>query len=133
MNAEAVISPHNVPALRHFHDVVESNVRTLKALGVAAETYGSLLATVLMNKLPNDLRLIIGRKIGEADWQLDTMTEQLQEIEACERACPQSASVQSNQKKVEERCHQQLPLCSLEISHNAATAIVTTPLRDVTK
>ena len=100
MNAEAVTSPHNVPALRHFHDVVESNVRSLKALGVAAETYGSLLATVLMNKLPNDLRLIIGRKIGEADWQLDTiMTELLQEIEARERVRPQSASVQSNQKK----------------------------------
>ena len=32
MNADAVTSPHNVPALRHFHDVVESSVRSLKAL-----------------------------------------------------------------------------------------------------
>ena len=100
MNADAVTSPHNVPALRHFHDVVELNVRSLKALGVAAETYGSLLATVLMNKLPNDLRLITSRKIGEADWQLDTiMTELLQEIEARERARPQPTSVQSNLKR----------------------------------
>ena len=74
-------------------------MRSLKALGVAAETYGSLLATVLMNKLPNDLHLIIGRKIGEADWQLDTiLTELLQEIKAREQARLQSASVQSNQK-----------------------------------
>ena len=87
MNAETVTSIHNVPALRHFHDVVESNIRSLKTLSVAAETYGSLLATVQLNKLPNDLHLIIGCKIGEADWQLDTiMTELLQEIEAHERA-----------------------------------------------
>ena len=46
MSIEAVTSPHNVKALRHFHDVVESNIRSLKALGVAAETYGSLLASV---------------------------------------------------------------------------------------
>ena len=99
MNADAVTSPHNVPALRHFHDV-ESNVRSLKALDVAAETYGSLLATVLMNKLSNNLHLIIGRKIGEADWQLDAiMTELLQEIEAHERARPQPTSVQSNLKR----------------------------------
>ena len=100
MNTEAVTSPHNVQALRHFHDVVESNIRSLKALGVAAETYGSLLASVLMNKLPGDLRLIIGRKIGEADWQLDTiMTELLQEVEARERAHPLSGSAPNNQKR----------------------------------
>ena len=100
MSAEAVASPHNVKALCHFHDIVESNVRGLKALDVAAETYGSLLASVLMNKLPGDLRLIIGRKIGEADWQLDTiMTELQQEIEARERANPLAASNQSNPKR----------------------------------
>ena len=100
MSTEAVTSPNNVKALRHFHDVVESNIRSLKALGVAAETYGSLLASVLMNKLPGDLRLIIGRKIGEADWQLDTiMTELHQEIEAREQANPLAASNQNNQKR----------------------------------
>ena len=52
MNTEAVTSSNNVKALRHFHDVVESSIRSLKALGVAAETYGSSLASVLMNKLP---------------------------------------------------------------------------------
>ncbi len=51
MGTDAVTSPNNVKALRHFHDVVESNIRSLKALGVAAETYGSLLASVLMNMI----------------------------------------------------------------------------------
>ena len=100
MNTDAVMSPYNVKALRHLHDVVESNIRSLRALGVTTETYGSLLASFLMNKLPSDLRLIIGRKIGEADWQLDTiMTELLQEIEARERANPLPSSSPNNQKK----------------------------------
>ena len=100
MNTDAVTSPYNVKALRHLHDVVESNIRSLRAQRVTAETYGSLLASVLMNKLPSDLRLIIGRKIREADWQLDAiMTELLQEVEARERANPLPSSILSNQKK----------------------------------
>ena len=67
---------------------------------MAAETYGGLLASALMNKLPGDLRLILGRKIGDANWQLDTiMTERLQEIEACELANTQSSSSASNQRR----------------------------------
>ena len=67
-----------------------SSVEHQKSEGTA-ETYGSLLASVPMNKLPSDLRLIIGHKIGEADWQLDTiMTKLLQEIEAHERPHPVS-------------------------------------------
>ena len=100
MNTEPVTSPNNVKALRHFHDIVESNIQSLKSLGVAAKMYGGLLASALMNKLPGDLRLILGRKIGDANWQLDTiMTELLQEIEARERANPQSGSGLSNQRR----------------------------------
>ena len=57
---QIIMSPHNVKALRHFHDVVESNIRSPKALGVAAKTYGSVLAsglellsTLLLTKLMN--------------------------------------------------------------------------------
>ena len=101
MNTDAVTSPYNVKALRHLHDVVESNIRSLRAQRVTAETYGSLLASVLMNKLPSDLRLIIRRKIGEADWQLDTiMTELLQKVEARERANPLLSSIQTTRRRV---------------------------------
>ena len=101
MNIDAVTSLYNVKALRHLHDAVELNIRSLRALGVTAETYGSLLASVLMNKLPSDLRLIIGHKIGEADWQLDTiMTELLQKVEARERANPLPSSVQATRRRV---------------------------------
>ena len=36
-------------------------------------SYGELLTSVLMNKLPQELRLLIGRKLGEDDWTLDAI------------------------------------------------------------
>ena len=65
MGLEAVVSNNNTKALRHLYDMVESNIRSLRALGVAADSYGNLLSPILVNKLPNELRLIIGRKIGD--------------------------------------------------------------------
>ena len=48
-----VVTPHcNLKALRHLHDVVEAQIRGLKALGVPAESYGSLLAPVILGNAP---------------------------------------------------------------------------------
>ena len=49
---EPVSSQHDVKALRRFYDAVESNVRGLKALGVPRESYGALLSSVVISKLP---------------------------------------------------------------------------------
>ena len=48
-------SAHNLKGLRRLYDDVESHVRRLKALGVTSESYGSLLSSVLLSKLPQDL------------------------------------------------------------------------------
>ena len=42
MNIEPVILSRDLKALRKLHDVVESNVRSLSALGVDSASYGSL-------------------------------------------------------------------------------------------
>ena len=69
-----------------MYDIVESHVRSLKALGVSPESYGSLLASVLLNKLPQELRLIVSRKITDGDWSLDALMEVMeQEVEAREQ------------------------------------------------
>ena len=56
VNVEPMTSHNNVKALPHLYDVVESNVQSLKALDVSADSYGSLLSSVLMNKFPAELR-----------------------------------------------------------------------------
>ena len=71
LNVDGVSSQHDMKDLRQLYDVIESNVRSLKSLGVKAESCGSLLSSVLMTKLPSELRLIVSRKFSDSDsWQL---------------------------------------------------------------
>ena len=87
LNLEAVTSQYNLKGIRHLYDVVESQVRGLKSLGVSAESYGSLLTSVLMNKLPQELRLIVSRQVGEDAWNLDELMNVMEkEITTRERA-----------------------------------------------
>ena len=71
-------------------------MRSLKSLGVAAESYGSLLASVLMNKLPQELRLIVSQQVSEDVWNLDKLMDIMKkEITARERA---AGSIQVSRK-----------------------------------
>jgi len=69
LNIEAVTSQHHLKGLRHLVDTVEIHVRGLKALDVTSESYGSLLMSVLLSKLPQELRLLLSRKVGEGSGQ----------------------------------------------------------------
>ena len=87
LNIDAVTSQYNLKGLRHLYDTVESQVRGLKSLGVSAESYGSLLVSVLLNKLPQELRLIVSRQVNEEEWNLDGLLSMVEkEISARERA-----------------------------------------------
>ena len=55
LNLETVTSLHNLKGLRTLCDSIESHVRSLGSLGVSSASYGSLLSSILMNKLPHEL------------------------------------------------------------------------------
>ena len=87
LNLETVSSLHNLKGLRTLCDSIESHVRSLGSLGVSSASYGSLLSSILMNKLPHELRVIVSRKVGDEDWEFTEVIEMIQkEIEARERA-----------------------------------------------
>ena len=84
---DAVSLQHNLKGLRHLFDLVESHVRGLKSPGISPEAYGSLLPSVLINKLPSEFRLISSRDVKDDEWDLNAlMTVMEREIEARERA-----------------------------------------------
>ncbi len=58
LTVEAVTSNQNLKDLRRLYDSPESHMRSLKSLGVASESYGAMLSSMLLTKLPTDLRLI---------------------------------------------------------------------------
>ena len=76
--------------LRGIYDEVEQHVRGLKAVGISSKQYGKLLVPILMNKIPQELQLIITRKLGKEKWDLDALQnafkEELEAREMCEFA-----------------------------------------------
>lgn len=46
---------------------------------VTADSYGSLLASVLLKKIPQDLCLIMTRKAPGSEWKLDSLLEMMEE------------------------------------------------------
>ena len=57
----------------------ESYIRSLKALGVNPDSYGAMLSSVLLNKLPPELRLIISRQVCGPELDLDTLMKKVEE------------------------------------------------------
>ena len=70
------------------------------ALGVNAESYGSLLSSVLMTKLPSELRLMASRKFGDSDsWNFDELLKLIEaEVQARERSSAHSSQSEHRPK-----------------------------------
>ena len=87
LSINPVNSSQNIDKLRQLYDTLEPHVRSLKSLGVPSNSYGSLLSSIIMNKLPSDLRLVVSREIKDEEWQLDRILRVFEnELEARERA-----------------------------------------------
>ena len=69
LNINPVYSP-NVRSLRELYDNVESNMRALENLGVSYEQFGSLLIRIILEKLPNMIKLQISRKLESDNWNI---------------------------------------------------------------
>ena len=50
---------------------MEAHIRGLRALGISVAAYGSMLSSVLVNKLPPGIRLIVSREIAGDSWDVD--------------------------------------------------------------
>ena len=63
LNLAPVSSSQDLRSLRMFYNSLEGHVHGLKALGVASESYGSLLSSVLLNKILQDICMIVSREV----------------------------------------------------------------------
>ena len=76
-----------IAQVRKFYDTVETHCRGLKVLGVESSSYGTVLVNILLQRLPDEIELIISRKMnevsGDGNWNLDTLLDILKtEVEA---------------------------------------------------
>ena len=65
------VNGSNVTELRELYDRIESNVRALKTVGIQQEHFGSLLIAIILEKIPNVIRLQISRQLGKENWNID--------------------------------------------------------------
>ena len=87
LSIDAVASDSHLRDLRRLYDQAEANIRSLKALGVETGSYGAMLSSVLLSKLPPELRLIVSREISTDDLDMASLLKTFEkELVARERA-----------------------------------------------
>ena len=69
-------SPTNtLTSLQHFHDSVESHIRSLSSLGKDRESYGDLLIPIIMGKLSVETRKNLARDHSNSEWRLNELQD----------------------------------------------------------
>ena len=100
LNVSGVTSSSNIKNVRTLYDTVEQHCRGADALGVSSDSYGALLIPMLLRKIPEDMRLLVSRKVdGKEGLSLKFLLETFKrEIEARERCAASDSHRESEQK-----------------------------------
>ena len=56
---------NDIHGLRKLYDYIESNIRNLLSPGIETSTHGTLIATLILEKLPQEIKLIVARNVKE--------------------------------------------------------------------
>ena len=94
MELAKITTMNDLRKLRSLYDRTEATVRSLKNVGVPIERYETILSPIIMSKLPNDLRLIISRKLPQ-EWELEGLLKHFGEELNLREKCA-FAAIQGN-------------------------------------
>ena len=92
----AVREQDGVHGLRTFYDQINSHIRSLSTLGVASEHYGPMLSSIILEKLPPEIKLLITRNMNQDMWDLTQMLEMFNQELKARDTCLSSAPVGKN-------------------------------------
>ena len=101
VNLTTVKSVREVKKIREIYDSIEIHVRNLNSLKIETSQYGPILVSIVMSKLPDDIRLLITRTMPtNEEWDVNMLLENLkQEIDSrkmCFRMSSGTSSSTSN-------------------------------------
>ena len=111
-NPQIIISAHmnvllKLPKLNNesasrllsFYNTIESHIRSLLTMGLSPSHYGPLLILVILERLPDAIKLLITRKLGKNNWKILELVECIKEEVDARENCKFS-----NEKLDEEYC-----------------------------
>ena len=87
LKLEKVKVGRNVKELRNLFDQLESHVRSLSTIGVESQHYGPLLIPIVLERLPDDIKLEISRQLGKVNWKMDEFMAKLKEEITARESC----------------------------------------------
>ena len=88
LNARPVFNEGDTRRLRSLYDFVETKYRALQALEVDERNYSEIVVPMLLEKIPDAIRLTITRGKDYLEWALGDMLKELQiEVELREDHC----------------------------------------------
>ena len=56
----------DIHGLRKFYDDIESNIRSLTSLGIETIAHGTLIAILILEKFPQEIKLIVAINVKES-------------------------------------------------------------------
>ncbi len=71
MSLNTVTTDKDVKGLRILVDKIDTNVRSLETLGYDLKEYGPFLNPMIVNKLPDEVRLAITKQVKDEEWELE--------------------------------------------------------------
>ena len=98
MDALLAISPvasGNVSALRDICDIIEVHTRNLQLFEISANHYGPVLISIIMSKLPTQIKLEISRQMPQGKWEINQLMEALKKEIVSRERCTTEDSRQS--------------------------------------
>ena len=100
---DPVTSLRDLKGLRRLYDKIEAHVRSLKGLGISSESYSSMLSSVLMKRLPQELGVIVSRQTGTDPWNFNDLMQMVErELEARERATVASVEPTASSRRADK-------------------------------
>ena len=69
----------SVSRLSFFYNMIESNIRSLVIMGINPSHYGSLPIPVILERLPDAIKLVTTRKLGKNNWKILELVECIKE------------------------------------------------------
>ena len=120
LSLDKVKNSYHVKELRSLYDKITINIRGLLSYDIDSKQFSPMLIPILMQKLPNDIKLELSKLLNKKEWNLDEIIKLLKyEIEAREN-CDNSAGESDNRNAVESINNR------LRLGHNNPPRRITT-------
>ena len=71
LKLKGVTDAKDVKSLRDLYDNIEKCIRNLKSLGITSDSFGPMLIPCILQKVPEQLRLEITKKLSGDNWDFD--------------------------------------------------------------